>query len=344
MNRRRFARQCLLAVVALLASACGGDGTGPPPGQPLAVYASHNAADTAAVLEAYRAATGQRFRLLTDDLAEDEIRLADATTMPDADLFLAASLAEAWAVAEADALRPVYLPGLVEIVPSSFRDPEFRWFALSRRARIVVYNRDEYEAGDLGEVQQYAALGDPAWSGRLCLSSSAVPGNRALVAALIRKHGVREAELVVRRWRVNLGMSVFTNDGTLLEAIADGRCGIGIADSNVLAAAHAAERNTAVAAHWFDDPAETLVDVSAAAVTRHAVQPEAAQALLDWLTSPGPNGAFAGRRYEFPLIAGAPVDAAIVDWQGHLPATAPLAELGFLLEDADRLIERARYP
>jgi len=344
MRRRRIAGSCLPAAVVLLVSACDDGESVAPAGQPLAIYASHNAAETAAVLETYRAATGQRFRLLTDDLAEDEVRLADPAMMPDADLFLAASLAEVWAVAEADALRPVYLPSLVDVIPTSLRDPELRWFALSRRARVVAYNRDEYEAGEVADLQAYAALGDGAWSGRLCLSSSAVPGNRALVADLIRKLGVREAELVVRRWRVNLGMTVFTNDGTLLAAITDGRCGIGIVDSNVLAAFQAANRDAAVAAHWFDDPAETLVDISAAAVTRHASQPEAAQALLEWLVSPAPNGSFAGPRFEIPLAASAPVVPAMAAWPTHLPATPPLAELGFLLEEADRLIERARYP
>ena len=338
-------RALLVALVALSVVACGRDETmAERGGQPLVVYASHNATETAAVLESYRSRTGQRFRLLTDDMAETDVRLGNSAMMPEADLFLAASLAEIWAAAEADALRPVFSADVDSAVAAWLRDPEARWIALSRRARVVVRNTASVGSTDLASLQDYAGLQGERWKGRLCVSSSSVPGNRALVAHLIRRHGVREAELIVRGWRANLAMTVFTNDGTLLNAIADGRCGIGIVDSSVLAAFLTSVPDAPVLAHWFADAANVLVDISAAAVTRHAGQPEQAQALLEWLASPEPNGLYADLRFEFPVNAAAPVNAIGVSWTGGLPPDAPLPELGFLLEEADLLIERARYP
>jgi iron(III) transport system substrate-binding protein len=187
-------------------------------------------------------------------------------------------------------------------------------------------------------------LGDERWRERLCLSSSSLPENAVLVAFLIRRHGVRDAEIIVREWRANLATTVFPGDAELLEALADGRCGIGIVDSALLASFAGVRTGLPVAAHWFSERANTLTDISAAAVTRHATQPDAAEALLEWLSRPGPNGLFAGRRFEFPANPDAELASAVESGSGRLPDDTAYAELGFLLEEADLLVERARYP
>ncbi len=68
-------------------------------------------------------------------------------------------------------------------------------------------------------MNDYAALGDDIWRGKLCLSSSQVPGNRTLVAFLIRQYDLRDAEIVVRKWRANLATDVFADDVSLVGAI-----------------------------------------------------------------------------------------------------------------------------
>ena len=139
-------------------------------------------------------------------------------------------------------------------------------------------------------------------------------------------------------------MTVFTNDGTLLAAIADGRCGLGLVDSNVLAALLYSKQDAPVAVRWFDDPSGTLADISGGGVTRHAKNPEAALQLLEWLASSTPNALFATLRYEFPANPASETGRAIAAWPHDAVDLESLSDLGFLLEEADRLIERARYP
>jgi iron(III) transport system substrate-binding protein len=196
----------------------------------------------------------------------------------------------------------------------------------------------------LADVDRYASLADDRWQGRLCVSSSAVPGNRSLIAFLIARHGARDAEIIVRRWRANTATGFLADDNALLEAIADAHCEIGIVDSAKLAAFSAGNPDAPVAAHWFPDATNTLTDVSAAAITRHAKQPDVARALLEWLTGADANALFAGRRFEFPVNGNAALATVVAPWSGRLPADGGYAELGFLLEEARLLSERARYP
>ena len=314
------------------------------PGGLLLVYASHDASRTASALEAYRSETGTRFQLRSDDMPEQDTRLENPLLMPKVDLFVGGSLAELWAVAEADALRPVSSELLAGNISVAMRDPESRWVALSRRARIVAYNTELVSKDRIASVRDYTSLGDETWRNSLCLASSAVPGNRALIAFLIKQLGVRDAEITVRKWRENLAELVFSNDVELLDAVASGQCAVGILDSSVFAAFASARSDAPVAVYWFETPNKILFDISGAGVTRHAADPDGATALLEWLTTVTPNALFATQNFEFPANSDSPAGAVISPWSEFATEPASLAELAFLLEDADRLIERARYP
>jgi iron(III) transport system substrate-binding protein len=314
------------------------------PRGPLVVYASHDAARTATVLSAYRSETGVRFQFLSDEMAEKETRLGNPRLMPEVDLFVAASIAELWAAAEADALRPTRSAVIAGNIIPALRDPESRWVALAIRARIVVYNSELVSEEKIASVKNYGSLGEEMWRDSLCVASSRVPGNRSLVAFLIRQHDLRQAEIIVRKWHDNHTASIFESDVELLQAIDAGECAVGIADSNVLASLKAARPETVVRPYWFDMPGNTMFDISGAGVTRHAADPDGATKLLEWLTTRDPNALFATGDFEFPANAEAQVGAAIALWSQYMTEPAPLADLGFLQEEADLLIERARYP
>ena len=130
----------------------------------------------------------------------------------------------------------------------------------------------------------------------------------------------------------------FADDSSLLEGIADGSCAVGIADSNDAVVAEG------VSIHWFDDPAATLVDITAAGVSRHASDPAKADSLLQWLATTTPNALFAIQDLEVPANGTAPAGNLVSGHVSFLTEPDVLSDLGFLIEEADRLVERARYP
>jgi ABC-type Fe3+ transport system substrate-binding protein len=79
-------------------------------------------------------------------------------------------------------------------------------------------------------------------------------------------------------------------------------------------------------------------------VTRHAANPDAARRLLEWLVSVPANSRYARESQRLPVAAGAATRVPGGDPFGDRPPVPTLAGLGFLLEDASRLAERARYP
>jgi len=343
--RIRLAFSC--ASVALLCSACSKDEVPPAfesdANLPLIVYAAMPPSRVQPILDAYTAETGKKVQLGPADIELSLTTFDTIGALPAADLYLAQSLADLWYVAEMDGFRPTFSESIESGIPAALRDPESRWTALASSVRFVVYNSGRVSADELATVNDYAALGVDRWRGKLCLSSSSVPGNRTLVAFLIRQFDLREAEIIVRRWGANLATDVFDDDAGLIAAISDGQCAIGIAGSSAFALHIAASAGSPIAVHRFADSAEMIVDVSGGGVTRHAHNPGEAADLLEWLTTSAPNALYAALGREFPANADSPSTPAIESWRDAVSEPAPLSALAFLHGDAALLVERAKY-
>src|SRR5690606_32070873 len=133
----------------------------------------------------------------------------------DLDLLITVDAGNLWYAAERGELRPTDSEVLRRNIPAHLRDPEDRWFALSVRARTIVYDTRDV---DPDELVDYAGLGDEKWRGRLCLRTSEKVYNQSLVAMLIADKGEEETERIVRGWVQNLATDVFSNDTSLIQA------------------------------------------------------------------------------------------------------------------------------
>ena len=338
-------RSLMIAPLVMLLFGCGEEPPKPesespapqPPvaeAGPLTVFDTEGSLAITPVMEAWRAEGGGRFTLAESNYS---------TPFPEeTDVLVAGSLVTLWSFAEEDKLRPVFSPVIESRIGEMFRDPESRWVALSYRARVVVYNPELVSSDEIGSLESYASLGDERWRERLCLSSSRVDGNRLLIAWLIHRHGPRDAEIIVRRWRANLPDGfVEADDEAVIGKIGRGECGIGVVDSDRLAVARPV---SAIAPYWFEAPGSTVIDVTGAGISRHTTNPEEAGELLEWLTTTGAGAFFAAARNEFPANTEAATGNAISDWSANVQLTVALADFGFLLQEAELLAVRAGYP
>lgn len=237
-------------------------------------------------------------------------------TTPPADVLITPSVAGAWRVAEESELRPNY-SSAVERLPAWLKDPDKYWAALGYQTAVIVFDSSQVDAAELGA---YEELADASWRGSLCLTTSQRTINRAVIAMLVHKLGRREAELAVRGWVANLAREVFDTDEDMLRAISRGECAVGIAASKSVA-------GTRLGVHT---PAATYFDIEAIGITRHARNPEAAAALVDWLLSPGIQARHAAQTGQ----------SAASD-EGIKLQNIVLVASG--LEEAMKLAERARY-
>ena len=330
--------------VTVIVAACSEHGTqlATPATPPIVVYSAVPDERIRPALDSYSTETGNRVHLVTGEFQSLVEKVHHPGTEAIADLFLAGNVADLWFAAEADVFRPSGSAVIAERLPEDVRDPDQLWTALSTRARVVVFNRNKVDEDEVATIVNYSSLTEERWRNRLCVSSSGIPGNGALIAMLIDAHGVRDAELIVRGWRANFALPPRKDDATLLEAIADGSCDVGIADSNVVVAFQ--RKSTAMDVRSFDSRGVTNIDITGAGVTRHATNPDGARMLLEWLLSENANSEFAALQSEFPANPNAVIDGSYADWTLAVSSPVDLWTLGYLQEDAEKLARRARYP
>ena len=241
--------------------------------------------------------------------------IADRVT-PRADMLITPSVAGAWRVSEEGELRPNYSTVVAENVPGWLRDPDKFWLALSYQKAVLVYDPQELAASELSTYEDLAA---EKFRRKVCLTSSELALNRAVIAMLTNKLGARNAELAVRGWVANLAQPVFATEEQLLQAIESGNCAVGIVSSG--AAAVVSDNNLQI-----HTPAETYVDIEAVGVTRHAHNPDAAIALIDWMLQRDVQIRHAAQTSAFPVLVEAEGNHNIVTVASGQAEAAKLAE------------------
>ena len=313
--------------------------------QAVTVYSARIEALLKPTLDEYTKQTGVKINLLTDSGGSLTERLAAEGASSPADVLITVDVGNLWNVAERGLLQKVDSPLLNANVPANFRDPGNRWVGLSERSRTIFYAADRVKPEQLST---YEDLADPKWKGKLCLRTSKQAYTQSLVAMLIAKHGVEKSEAIVKGWVNNLAGDVFTNDTSLLKAIASGQCDVGIANTYYFGRILAKEPdfNKQVKLFWANqgkNEGGAHVNLSGAGVTKHAKNPEGARKLLEWLSSANVQTAYTHGTYESPINPKADVDPIVKAWGKFTPSPLNASDIGSKQAEAIKLLDRVGY-
>ena len=313
--------------------------------QAVTVYSARIEALLKPTLDEYTKQTGVKINLLTDSGGSLTERLAAEGASSPADVLITVDVGNLWNVAERGLLQKVDSPLLNANVPANFRDPGNRWWGLSERSRTIFFSADRVKPEQLST---YEDLADPKWKGKLCLRTSKQAYTQSLVAMLIAKHGVEKSEAIVKGWVNNLAGDVFTNDTSLLKAIAAGQCDVGIANTYYFGRILAKEPdfNKQVKLFWANqgkNEGGAHVTLSGAGVTKHAKNPEGARKLLEWLSSANVQTAYTHGTYESPINPKADVDPIVKAWGKFTPSPLNASDIGSKQAEAIKLLDRVGY-
>lgn len=313
--------------------------------QAVTVYSARIEALLKPTLDEYTKQTGVKINLLTDSGGALTERLAAEGASTPADVLITVDVGNLWNVAERGLFQKVDSPALNANVPANFRDPGNRWWGLSERSRTIFYAADRVKPEQLST---YEDLADPKWKGKLCLRTSKQAYTQSLVAMLIAKHGVAKTETIVKGWVNNLAADVFTNDTSLLKALASGQCEVGIVNTYYYGRILDKEPNFGkqVKLFWANqgkDEGGAHVNLSGAGVTKYAKNPEGARKLLEWLSSANVQTAYTHGTFESPINPKAEVDPIVKAWGKFTPSPLNASDIGSKQAEAIKLLDRVGY-
>lgn len=313
--------------------------------QAVTVYSSRIENLLKPTLDQYTQQTGVKINLLTDRGGSLAERLAAEGKSSPADVLITVDMGNLHNAAQRGLLQKIDSPVLNANVPANFRDPGNRWWGLSQRERTIFYAQDRVKPEQLST---YEDLAEPQWKGKLCLRTSKQTYTQSLVAMMIAKHGVQKAEAIAKGWVNNLAGDVFTNDASLLKAIAAGQCDVGISNTYYYGRLLSREPDFSKSVKLFwanqgEGQGGAHVNLSGAGVTAHAKNPEGARKLLEWLSSEGVQTAYTHGTYESPINTRAKADPIVQAWGKFKPSPLNAADIGSHQAEAIRLLDRVGY-
>ena len=214
-----------------------------------------------------------------------------------ADIYMTVDAGNLAIAAEQGLFASLDSPVLDAAVPSELRDPDGFWYALSARARTIVYSTERLSTDEIPTT--YEELAEPQWKDRVCMRNSSNAYTQSLVASMIGNLGYNSALELVTGWADN--SHIMSNDVILLNSIRDGRCDVGISNHYYLARELAEDPNYPVGLVWANQNDRGVhVNISGAGVLANADDPELAQQLLEWLATDGQNH-FVDGNNEYPV-------------------------------------------
>jgi iron(III) transport system substrate-binding protein len=313
--------------------------------QEINIYSARHYDTDMALYEEFTRRTGIAVNLIeggSDALIE---RIVNEGEFTSADMLITVDAGRIWRAQQTAIFQAVTSHILATRIPENLRHQDGFWFGLSKRARVLVYNKTR---GLPVEVQNYEDLANPALKGQVCMRSSSNIYNLSLMSSMIEAGGEAQAEAWAKAVVSNFARSPQGNDTAQLRAVASGECGVTVANTYYLGRILGSEdpKNKEIArklAVIFPNQNNrgSHINISGAGITKYA--PNAANALkfLEYLTSDFAQKLFAEGNNEYPILG--ETSGAVATLGVFKEDDLDVQVLGQLQNQAVRIYDRAGW-
>ena len=320
----------LLALLAIVAVACGGGAAAPvevtrvverpgpevtrevevtrlirgaspadDPGE-LIIYSGRSESLVDPIIRQFKETTGIDVQVKYAGTGALAATLLEEGAKSPADVFYAQDPGGLAAVSELLAVLPA---DMVDPVSQWAQSEHGRWIGITGRARVVVYNTDQLTEADLPD--DLWGFTDPKWKGRVGWA----PTNgsfQAMVTALRVGWGEERTEEWLRAMIGN-DVKIYPKNTPQVAAAAAGEIDVGLVNHYYLYRflAEEGEEFAARNAHLRGGGPGAIVLVSGAGILETADNSENAEKFIEFLLSPVGQQYFAGSTFEYPLVADA---------------------------------------
>jgi iron(III) transport system substrate-binding protein len=286
------------------------------------VYSARHYPSDEILFDMFTKQTGIAVKVISGNAEELMQRQKQEAENSPADVLITVDAGNLWRAQEMGLFQGVKSDILEQQIPANLRDPEGRWFAFSKRARVIIYDPAKVKPE---ELSTYEALADPKWNGRVLVRSSGNIYNQSLVASMIETQGADKTEAWAKGLVANFARKPEGGDIDQIKALSAGLGDVAISNSYYFARILSGKdeelkQKAQKLAIFFPNQQDrgTHINISGAGVAAHAPNKANAVKLLEFLISPEAQKVFADANNEFPIradVAPAPVVAAWGDFK-----------------------------
>ncbi|MFN3361217.1 MAG: Fe(3+) ABC transporter substrate-binding protein [Pseudanabaenaceae cyanobacterium] len=297
--------------------------------------------------ENFRQRTGLRINLVEAKAEELIARIKAEGANSPADVIITVDAGNLYRAQQEGILRPVQSSVLERAIPSYLRDPQGHWFGLTKRARVIVYNKNKVSPA---ELSTYEDLANPKWRGRLISRTSNHVYNQSLMGSIIAAVGRDRAEEWARGIVANFARPPQGNDTAQIRDVAAGVADLTFVNhyyvARLIKSNKPEDRQVAEqVAVFFPNQRDrgTHVNISGAGVARNAPNLEGAIKFIEYLTSREAQDSLARANNEYPVVSGTAIDAVVRGFGAFKEDRLNAAEYARLNPEAVRIMDRAGW-
>ncbi len=264
-----------------------------------------------------------------------------------ADILLTTDISRLTGAAAAGLAQPVESDILNANIPEAWRDPGNQWFALTLRARVIFASRERVREENI----TYEDLAGPEWRGRICSRSGQHDYSLGLIGSMIANHGLDSAEEWLDGVRANLAIKPTGNDRAQVRSVYSGECDIALGYTYYMGRMQTNTNETeqqdwARSVRIIFPNAEgrgTHVNVSGIVMARYAPHPEAARALMEFLSGDEAQQIYAEVNYEYPVNPNVAASDRVQSWGDLRADTIPISEIAEHAREASEMVDRVGF-
>lgn len=289
----------------------------------LTIYSGRGGALIAPLIAQFEAETGIDTEVRYGSTSEMATLLKEEGDKSPADLFWAQDAGALGALSASFAELPA---ATNESVLEVFRNPTNKWVATSGRSRVLVHSTERVKEADLPKT--IADLATEKYKGRVAWA----PTNgsfQAFVTAL----RLAEGDAAAKAWldaMVANDTKVYKNNGTQIEAIANGEIDYGLVNNYYLGRYTAKDAEFPVAqTHFAAGDMGNLVLVAGAGVIETSDNKDDAQKFIDFLLSPAAQQFITLQGNEYPVRSGV-IPAATLESLDTVSEISPKVDVNTL--------------
>lgn len=295
---------------------------------------SHRHYDSDQLLyDAFEKKTGIKVNVVKAKAGELISRIVNEGKDTPADVFITSDVANLYQAEQADILQSVNSEILEKAVPANLQDTDNKWFALTKRARVIVYAKDRVKPSDLST---YEDLATAKWKGKIMTRSSANTYNQSLLASIIANDGEEKAQNWAKNVLANMAKPPKGNDRYQVKAIANGIGDIAIVNTYYIGKMLTNEKDkdqveaAKKVAIFFpnQDGRGTHVNISGIGLTKYAKHKENGIKFMEFLVSPEAQGIFAQANFEYPVLKGVKSSDIVSSWGTFKEDSLPIDKVG----------------
>jgi iron(III) transport system substrate-binding protein len=264
----------------------------------LTIYSGRGEALVAPIIAQFEAETGIKANVRYAGTSELATLLQEEGEKSPADVFWAQDGGALGAISKLFADLPAEVN---EGVGAAFRNVNNKWAPTSGRSRVLVYSKERVQDADL--PQSIDELTNEKYKGRVAWA----PTNGSF-QAFVTAYRVAHGDDAAKKWLEGMianDAKVYRNNGTQIEAIANGEVDFGLVNNYYLGRYLANDAKFPVTqTHFAAGDIGNLLNVAGAGVVASSKNQENARKFIDYLLSTTAQQYITSQGNEYPVIPG----------------------------------------